>query len=177
MNLFVSNNIQKKETIMHIRKPSLTRTILSFLFITAFFLGASMVYAGDTCQIIRIQRDRAGEGSRVLIFPEKVTVPVGTCTVWINFIKDGNVTVSFREDAKQCLVSTDEATATGFYEKELKTGESCYVTETMPMGKTASLYWTEPGVFKFTIESPKSEKRSKVYHGTMLAEGIIEVVK
>jgi hypothetical protein len=138
----------------------------------ALFLGSSLVYAVDTCQIIRIQEGKGAGGTRIEIFPEKITVPVGTCTVWINWVGDRKVRVSFRENAKQCIMSS--GAATGFEELEIKPGETCYMSEILPRGKTASLVWTEPGIYKYNLEAPKPAG-FKGYAGDIMAEGIIEV--
>ena len=157
---------------MDIRKLGFKTTMISFLVSAALMLSTCMVYAGDTCQLIRIRLDKAGGGSRVRIFPEKITVPVGTCTVWINFILDGNVQVTFRENAKQCILSTDAAT--GFKQLELETGEACYYSDPLPRGKTASLVWNTPGTYKYQLEGEGSAS-VEGYAGKMLATGVIEV--
>jgi len=154
---------------MDIRKLGFKTTMISFLVSAALMLSTCMVYAGDNCQLIKITKEKAGGGTSVRITPEEITVPVGTCTVWINFVRDGKVQVSFRENAKQCILSTDAAT--GFEELKLETGESCYYSDVLPHGKTASLVWTKPGIYKYTLETPKG----KDYAGNIIAEGLIEV--
>jgi len=159
---------------MDIRKLGFKTTMISFLVSAAFMLSTCMVYAGDSCQFIKIRKKGAGGGSSVEIFPEKITVPVGTCTVWINFIRGGKVNVSFREGAKQCILSTDAAS--GFDEIKLDTGESCYYSEALSLGKSASLYWTKPGIYKYTIEAPKGTATStQNYSGNIIGKGVIEV--
>lgn len=158
---------------MNIRKLSFKTTTVLFLLGSALLLGSSMVYAGGSCQIIRITKDKAGGGSSILINPKKARVSVGTCTVWINFIRQGDVHVSFRENAKQCMVSTDEAT--GFSEMKLETGESCYVSEKLGRGKTASVVWSTPGTYKYTLETP-AMTGTTFYAGDIQAEGVIEVI-
>lgn len=138
-------------------------------------LGSSAVSA-NMCQIIRLYAAQTGGSARVDIFPQRVTVPVGTCTVWINFINDTKVQVSFRENVKQCILST-EASA-GFKEITLASGESCYISETLPRGKTASLVWKKPGVFKYTLELVGSKgmaEPSAGNTGRVPVEGVIEV--
>ena len=142
------------------------------MFGIVFLVCSPIVYAGDSCQFIRIQKDKAGGGSRISLIPEKITVPVGTCTVWINFVREGAVRVSFREKAKQCMLSTEAQT--GFSEFTLKTGESCYISETLSLGKTASLYWSKPGIYKYTIEAP-AERGTAHSAKNIMAEGAIEV--
>ena len=72
--------------------------------------------------------------------------------MWINWVTDKEVRVSFRENAKQCIMSSEAST--GFDELDIKPGESCYISETLPRGKTASLVWTKPGIYKYHLEAP-----------------------
>ena len=150
---------------------------LGILTLTALMLLPipAVVYAEDTCQVIRLSLDRAGGGSSVQIYPENITVPVGTCTVWINFIERREVQVSFRENAKKCIAATDAAT--GFKDFNLGAGESCYMTDRLSYGKTASLHWIEPGTFTYTIEVPSSEPgtRTGTESAAMLSKGTIEL--
>jgi hypothetical protein len=156
--------------IMNTKQLSFKTKVVFFLVCAVFLLGGSLVYAGDMCQIIRIDEGKGAGGTRLEIFPEKITVPVGTCTVWINRVPSRKVRVSFRENAKQCTVSTKAAA--GFV--DLKEGESCYYSESLPRGKTASLYWTQPGVYKYHIEGADS-KTGDGYSGKISTEGVIEV--
>jgi hypothetical protein len=168
----LSINIQRKELIMNIKKLRFKKTAVLFLVSAALLLGSSLVYAADDCRIIRIQKDKGAGGTRIQIVPEKVTVPVGTCTVWINRVMDREVRVGFKENAKQCKLSTDAAS--GFKELDLNVGESCYYSERMPRGKTASMVWTQPGIFKYQLEA-SSAKASEGFVGKIVAEGVIEV--
>ena len=170
----VSNNNQQKELVMDIKKFYLKIKTALFFVSAILLLGSSLVYAGEACQIIRIDEGKGPGGSRIEIMPSKITVPVGTCTVWINWIQGRDVRVSFREDAKQCMLSTDSPQ--GFEELKLKDNESCYISETLPRGKTASLHWTKPGTYKYVLEASGSKGLASTgYSGDILAEGVIEV--
>ena len=83
------------------------------------------------------------------------------------------VQVSFRENAKQCILSTESPS--GFQEVKLKAGESCYVSDSLPRGKTASLYWKEPGVFKYTLEYARPASRGHLGGTKRPAVGVIEI--
>jgi len=143
-----------------------------FLVSAVLLLGTGPTYAADMCQIIRIDEGKGAGGTRLEIFPEKLTVPVGTCTVWINWVTDREVRVSFRENAKACMLSTESST--GFEEMELKAGESCYISEKLARGKTASVVWSKPGIYKYNLEVPGSSSQEG-YAGDIQAEGVIEV--
>jgi outer membrane protein OmpA-like peptidoglycan-associated protein len=168
----ISINIQRKELIMNIKKLGFKTTAVLFLVSATFLLGSSLIYAADMCQIIRIQEGKGAGGTRLEIFPDKITVDVGTCTVWINWVTDRDVHVSFRENAKQCVLATD--VSAGFQEVELKPGESCYYSDKLSRGKTASITWGEPGTFKYQLEAPGSSS-GEGYAGNILATGVITV--
>ena len=153
-------------------KKSCFKTIAVLFVVSAvLLLGSSPVYAADTCQIIRIDKGIGAGGTRLEIFPEKITIPVGTCTVWINWVQGREVRVSFRDNAKACMMATDEKVSQGF---ELQAGEACYISEKLPRGRTASLYWTTPGIYKYSLEGEGSAT-GEGYAGKMLATGVIEV--
>ena len=157
---------------MKLKSFSFKTSAILFLLSSVLLLGTSTVYAEESCQLIQIRLEKAGGGSNIEIFPEAITVPVGTCTVWINFVRRQKVLVSFRDNVKQCIMATDPLT--GFTEVKLKTGESCYLSETLPRGKTASLVWSKPGIYKYTLEVPATI--GSVFDTTnVLAEGVIEV--
>ena len=65
--------------------------------------------------------------------------------------------------------------ATGFEELEIKPGETCYISETLPRGKTASIVWNEPGIFKYQLEAPRKSTSLGGYSGDIIAQGVIEV--
>jgi outer membrane protein OmpA-like peptidoglycan-associated protein len=157
---------------MNIKKLGFKTTAALFLLSAALLLGSSWVYAADTCQIIRIQEGKGAGGTRLEIFPEKIMVEVGTCTVWINWVSDRDVHVSFRENAKQCVLSADASA--GFEEVELKPGETCFYSDKLSRGKTASITWGQPGTFKYQLEAPGA-LTGDGYSGNILAEGVITV--
>jgi len=155
---------------MNIKKLRFKTTAILLLVGAALLLGGSLVYAADMCQIIRVKEGMGG--TRLEIFPEKITVPVGTCTVWINWVTDREIRIAFTENAKQCKLSTDAAT--GFKELDLKVGESCYYSGRLSRGKTASVVWKQPGTYKYQLEAG-SRKSTGGFVGEITAEGVIEV--
>jgi hypothetical protein len=72
-------------------------------------LGFSLVGA-NMCQIIRIEDEKGSGGTRLTLLPEKITVPVGSCTVWMNWVTKGDINVNFRENARQCMASSESPT-------------------------------------------------------------------
>ena len=59
---------------MNIKKLGFKTTAVLFLLSAALLLGVALVYAADICQIIRIQEGKGAGGTRLEIFPKKVTV-------------------------------------------------------------------------------------------------------
>ena len=137
---------------MHLKKFSFKASMVVFLVSLTLLLTTSQVQAEDVCQLIRLKMTELGGKDRIVIIPEKITVPVGTCTVWINFVKTRILAVSFRENAKACIKGAEEVS--GFELLELGEIEACYFSDPLPRGKTASITWGEPGVYKYTIEAP-----------------------
>ena len=143
------------------KKFYVTSTGILFLVSAILLLGQSLVFA-ETCQIVRIMKEKGAAGTRIAIIPEKVTVPQDTCVVWMNWVTAGKVRVAFKENAKQCKLSTDSPV--GFSMAE---GEECYLTEYLTRGKTASMYFNKPGTFKYTLELEGKP--------AIKAEGVIEI--
>ena len=143
------------------------------LTVCALLLGSNLIGA-KMCQVIRIEDEKGSGGTRLNVIPEKITVPVGSCTVWMNWVTKRDINISFRENAKECIAASESPS--GFNLVDLKAGESCYVAEKLSRGKTASLYWKKPGTYKYTIEMTESGSGSdSIYVGKPIASGVIEV--
>jgi hypothetical protein len=150
---------KKKEGTM--KKFYVTSIGILFMVSAVLLLGQSLVFA-ETCQIVRITAEKGAAGTRIEITPEKATVPLDTCVVWVNWVTECRVRVAFKENAKQCKLSTDSQV--GF---EMAEGEECYLTEYLTRGKTASMYFNKPGTFKYTLELEGKP--------AIKAEGVIEI--
>jgi hypothetical protein len=155
------------------RKRGQKLVYVALLISAAFFLGSHLCGA-NMCQLISIESEKGAGSEKLIVYPEKITVPVGSCTVWMNWVVKGDVYVSFRENAKKCVDSS--ASPSGFNLQNLKDGESCYLSDKLSRGKTASLFWKQPGTFKYTIELKDSGKDpSQGGEGAPIATGTIEV--
>jgi hypothetical protein len=132
-----------------------------------------MAYAAERCEIIKIEKASPSAGSRLEISRKTLSISAGSCTVWMNWVEKGEVQIVFRENAKACILATDSPS--GFHEGELKAGELCYFTDPLPLGKTASLYWSKPGVYRYTVEMVGQQKNAPVTVKNPMAEGVIEV--
>jgi hypothetical protein len=151
----------KKEGSMNMKKCFVTASGILAMFGAVLLLGQGLVFA-ETCQIVRITAEKGADATRIVITPEKITVPPDTCVVFLNWVQKDRVRVSFRENVKECKLTADSSA--GF---NLAVGEECYMTEFLTRGKTASMYFAKPGAFKYTLE----------LEGTPIVktEGVIEV--
>ena len=145
-----------------------------FLLVVSMFVFIGSVVFAEECQLIQLNLEKAGAGSQINIAPKSITVPVGTCTVWVNFIKDNEVSVSFREKAKACQSSTESTKEFGL--TELKPGESCFLSRPLALGSSTSLIWSQPGEYKYTIQYASKLPKGQIL-GDVLAEGVIVVEK
>ena len=146
------------------------KLIIFIIFVCTFFvLGSSLALAKDTCQVIRL--DLVGNDI-ISITPKKIVAEVDTCTVWVNFMEELLVEVSFRENARACKLSSKSSS--GFVDEfGFKDGKECYLTEPLPRGASASLFWHLPGTYKYTIEVVQS--RIQRHLPIKTAQGVIEV--
>jgi hypothetical protein len=145
-----------------------------YLIVASMFVFIGSVVFAEECQLIQLSMEKQGAGSLVNIAPKSVTVPVGTCTVWVNFIKGSEVTVSFREKAKACMESTASQKEFGLF--DIKPGESCFLSQPIGLGSTTSLIWSTPGEYKYTIQYVSKIPKEQLL-GDVLGEGVIIVEK
>jgi hypothetical protein len=138
---------------MKIRTISLKKTSTLLMVTCIAILFSSMAFAQE-CELITIRQEGSGDNMNIKLSPRNITLPVGTCTVWVNFAKDADIEISFQEGAKKCVEGS--TSASGFGLTNLKTGESCYVSKDLAYGKTSSIFWTKPGEYIYTIKyTPK----------------------
>jgi hypothetical protein len=164
------NHLLKGERIMG---TSFKKAAIFLIFASIFIFIGSVVFA-EECQLIQLNLEKAGAGSQINIAPKSITVPVGTCTVWVNFIKDNEVTVSFRDNAKKCQASTVATKEFGLM--DLKEGESCFLSQPLALGSSTSLIWSQPGEYKYTIQYASKVPTDQLI-GPVLGEGVIIVEK
>jgi hypothetical protein len=149
------------------------KAAIFLIVVSIFTFISSGVFAEQECRLIQISGEVQGVGSQIIISPKTLTVPVGTCTVWISFIKAiDQVTVSFRENAKACTSSTEESKDFGL--TDLKAGESCYLSRPLALGQSSSLIWTKPGEYKYTIQFASKVPNNQIIE-PVKAEGVIIV--
>jgi len=136
---------------MNAKLCGLKNAVIFLITIGFVALFGSPAFAQQECQLIRINQTGEYAKANLDIFPKEITVPVGSCTVWVNMAHSYDVKVSFRENAQPCKEATKGETGFGMF--KLETGQSCYLSQTLHLGQSTSLVWGQPGEFKYTIEA------------------------
>ena len=128
--------------------------VVVLMFIASFVVNPVTVYAGDegdgSCFVVSLKGSittaKSATGDDIItIAPQYLDVPVGSCVVWINWIRGADISTSFKE-GKVCAASTKSPI--GF---RLTPGLGCYVTDFLSQGETTSLRFMEPGTYKYDI--------------------------
>ncbi|MBU1055944.1 MAG: hypothetical protein KKC46_19265 [Proteobacteria bacterium] len=128
--------------------------VVMLLFIASFVVNPVAVNAGDkgdeNCFIVslkgNISSEQTAAGEKIItIAPQYLEVPVGSCVVWVNWVRGAEISTSFKE-GKVCAVSTKSPV--GF---RLTPNMGCFVTDFLAQGETTSLRFMEPGTYKYDI--------------------------
>ncbi len=125
-------------------------SVIVLLLIGLFVVNQGIVNAAekedDKCFIVSLRGDASGKTEQVIsINPQYVTVPKGSCVVWINWVRGPEISTSFKE-GKICDDNT--ASPVGY---RLTPGTGCYVTDYLTEGGTSSLRFMETGDYKYDI--------------------------
>ena len=116
--------------------------LAALALVMAFLLGnAAVIKAQEKCFPLHI-RTHAG------IEPQILEVAKGDCVVWINWARDENVKVIFR-DGKKCA---DMTRAPVKFKQDFS---GCYLTDFLGFGETSSLVFVEGGKFDYEVEFTK----------------------
>jgi len=125
---------------MNKSKLLLMATGAVFALTMVIFLGDPIVIgAAEKCDIVTIR-------GRDNIEPITLTVKKGDCVVWMNWTRDQDVLLSFKEGEK-CVRATKSPV--GF---AMDASKGCYLAGWMSYGQTASLIFAEPGTYKYEVE-------------------------
>jgi plastocyanin len=109
--------------------------------------GPATIGAAEKCDIVTIR-------GRDNIEPTMLTVKKGDCVVWMNWTRDQDVLLSFKEGEK-CVRATKAPVG---FKKDVPSG--CYVAGWLGYGQTASLMFTEPGTYIYEIQYKVGGKNS-----------------
>ncbi|MGO8990161.1 MAG: hypothetical protein ACLQGU_03695 [bacterium] len=111
-----------------------------FILTMAVFLGdPGTTGAAETCNIVTIR-------GRDNIEPNMLTVKKGDCVVWMNWTRDQDVLLSFKEGEK-CIRATKAPV--GF---KMDVPKGCYIAGWVGYGDTVSLVFTQPGTYSYDVE-------------------------
>ena len=120
----------------------------AFILTMVIFLGGpATIGAAEKCDIVTIR-------GRDNIEPNMLTIKKGDCVVWMNWTRDQDVLLSFKEGEK-CLRATKAPV--GF---KMDAPSGCYIAGSLSYGQTSSLMFTEPGTYKYEVEFKVGGKNS-----------------
>jgi plastocyanin len=132
--------ITKGEYAMNKVKLLLIVTGVAFISTMVIFLGNSgTIGAAEKCDIVTIR-------GRDNIEPNMLTIKKGDCVVWMNWAREEDVILRFKEGEK-CLRTTKAPTG---FKMDIPSG--CYIGGWLSYGGTASLVFTEPGIYNYEVE-------------------------
>ena len=112
------------------------------------FLGyPGKIGAAEICKIVMIR-------GRDNIEPNLLTVSKDDCVVLMNWTRDQDVLLSFKEGEK-CIRATKAPV--GF---KMDVPSGCYIGGELSYGQTASLVFGEPGTYKYEVQFKVGGKNS-----------------
>jgi hypothetical protein len=125
--------------MMKKREFSVIGVLAALGLVITFLLGnPAVIRAQEKCFPIHI-RTHAG------IEPQILEVAKGDCVVWINWAREENVKVIFRE-GKKCA---DMTKAPVKFKPDFS---GCYLTDYLGFGETSSLIFVEAGKVDYDVE-------------------------
>ncbi len=104
-----------------------------------FLENRATVGAAEMCSIVTVR-------GRNNVEPNMLTVKKGDCVVWLNWTRNDDVVLKFKEGEK-CVRSTQAPV--GF---KMDVPSGCYMAGMMSYGQTASLVFKEPGTYNYEVE-------------------------
>lgn len=126
----------------------LTAAGVTVILAVVIFIGnPATIGAAEKCDIVTIR-------GRDNIEPVTLTVKKGDCVVWMNWTRDQDALLSFKEGEK-CVRATK--TPVGF---KMDVPSGCYIASWLSYGQTASLVFTEVGTYKYEIQFKVGGKNS-----------------
>jgi len=120
------------------RLPLIVMGVAFFLGMLIFLDHPAIIGAAEKCDIVTIR-------GRDNIEPNMLTVKKGDCVVWMNWTRDQDVLLSFKEGEK-CLRATKAPV--GF---AMDVSKGCYITGWLSYGQTSSLMFAEPGTYTYEL--------------------------
>lgn len=125
------------------------RHCIMILMVSVVLAGVCFLFAAEEgsaadCRVIRVYAADAQGTGTVRIEPSATAVNKGTCVIWANLGRGGEMKITFNE-GKACSDASESAH--GF-----SMADTCFVTTWLPMGATSSLTFQESGTYKYEVE-------------------------
>ncbi len=126
-----------------------TGVVIFVMSIISFVLTKPITASAeeDKCFIVSMQGNLTAKetGRSITLNPLYLNVAKGSCVVFVNWIRGGDVAVEF-DDAKTCQDVTESPI--GF-----RVEQSCYVTSYLSTGATSSLRFMKAGEYAYKIKA------------------------
>ncbi len=126
-------------------------TVVVSLFIALFIVNQGIADAeekqDEKCHIVSLRGNIASSKTQqvISIDPQYTNVSLGSCVVWMNWIRGPEISTSFKE-GKICADNT--ASSVGY---RLTPDTGCFVTDFLKEGETSSLRFMQAGDYKYDI--------------------------
>jgi len=127
---------------------------ISVLLLLAFSQSNRETINAQECRVIRLN-GTVYPTTTIRIEPRVVQISKGTCVIWSNWVRTGEVQIAF-EEGKKCEDMTDSPV--GF----TLDAHNCYVTSFVSRGGTSSLMFNEPGTFDYTVKAGAVTEGGKI---------------
>lgn len=120
----------------------------AFILTLVIFLGNPVTLgAAEKCDIVTIR-------GRDNIEPMMLTIKKGDCVVWMNWARDQDVLLSFKEGEK-CVRATKAPIG---FKMDIPSG--CYIGGWLSYGQVSSLVFAEPGTYNYEVQFKVGGKNS-----------------
>ena len=135
------------------KKMLSTKTVLSFLLV-AFCLTLNLPTTdASECRIIRLLGGSTQSKQKVRIEPSTMWIQKGTCVIWYNWTKSGEVKITFQKTKKQKY--KDFLKSPMGFEVSAKA-----FTARIPHGGTSSMRFVETGTYSYEVGTIGGAKQS-----------------
>jgi len=151
---FKEKNLSKKEEVIMKKSTSWLVVGISVVLLLTLLQSNGETINAQQCRVIRLQ-GTVYPTTTIRIEPKVVRIAKGTCVIWSNWVRTGEVQIAF-EEGKKCEDMTDSPV--GFK----MDAQNCYVTSFVSRGETSSLMFNEVGMFDYTVKAGAGKEQGKI---------------
>lgn len=137
------------------KSVSLLIAVISVVLLLALLPATWETINAQECRVVRLH-GTVYPSTTIRIEPKIVRISKGTCVIWSNWVRKGEVQIAF-EEGKKCEDMTDSPV--GFK----MDAHNCYVTSFVSRGGTSSLMFNEPGTFDYTVKAGAVAEKGKIF--------------